>query len=102
MADDMSLRDTVDTAEESASGGTASTIPQAELNDITDRLIAAFKTVFDLNWVNIFTRPDDHISCSRINIKHSINDFANIAHSEPTVWLYCFSSCSLISPVAQH
>lgn len=47
MADDMSLRDTVDTAEESANGGTASTIPQAELNDITDRLIAAFKTVFD-------------------------------------------------------
>ena len=43
MADDMTSRD-VDAAAETAA---PSAIPQDELNQITDALIAAFKTVFD-------------------------------------------------------
>jgi FeS assembly SUF system protein len=43
MADDMASRDTMNTAETPA----ASAIPQAELDRMTDELIAAFKTVFD-------------------------------------------------------
>ena len=43
MADDMASRDILDVSEE----GEASTIPQEELNRITDALIAAFKTVYD-------------------------------------------------------
>ncbi|MCA8901599.1 MAG: SUF system Fe-S cluster assembly protein [Hyphomonas sp.] len=42
MADDMTSRD-VDAAADAAGGA----IPQDELNQITDALIAAFKTVFD-------------------------------------------------------
>ena len=43
MADDLTSRDTID-----VSGSEApSTIPQAELNRITDDLITAFKTVYD-------------------------------------------------------
>lgn len=50
MADDMTPRDFVDPAaavagEAGASGGSA--IPQAELDRITDDLIAAFKSVYD-------------------------------------------------------
>ena len=47
MADDMSLRDTVDVAAESANTDGPSEIPQDELNRITDDLIAAFKSVYD-------------------------------------------------------
>ena len=43
MADDMASRDTMNAAETPA----ASAIPQAELDRMTDELIAAFKTVFD-------------------------------------------------------
>lgn len=43
MADDMTSRDIVDASEQDA----ASAIAQDELNQITDRLIEAFKTVFD-------------------------------------------------------
>lgn len=43
MADDMTSRDTLNEAEAPA----ASAIPQAELDRMTDELIAAFKTVFD-------------------------------------------------------
>jgi FeS assembly SUF system protein len=43
MADDMASRDTMNTAETPA----ASAIPQADLDRMTDELIAAFKTVFD-------------------------------------------------------
>jgi len=43
MADDLASRDTMNAAETSA----ASAIPQAELDRMTDELIAAFKTVFD-------------------------------------------------------
>lgn len=43
MADDMASRDTMKAAETPA----ASAIPQAELDRMTDELIAAFKTVFD-------------------------------------------------------
>ena len=47
MADDMRLRDTVDAAAGSADEEAVSAIPQDELNQLTDALIAAFKTVFD-------------------------------------------------------
>ena len=47
MADDMSLRDTVDVAAEAADAETTSKIPQDELNRLTDDLIAAFKSVYD-------------------------------------------------------
>jgi len=43
MADDMTFRDTMNAAEMAA----APAIPQAELDRMTDELIAAFKTVFD-------------------------------------------------------
>ena len=43
MADDMASRDTMNAAETPA----PSAIPQAELDRMTDELIAAFKTVFD-------------------------------------------------------
>ena len=43
MADDLTSRDMVDVSGEEK----PSAIPQAELNRITDDLIAAFKTVFD-------------------------------------------------------
>ncbi len=49
MADDMTPRDFLDpdigAGEAGASGGSA--IPQAELDRITDNLIAAFKSVYD-------------------------------------------------------
>lgn len=47
MADDMSLRDTVDVAAEAADSESTSKIPQDELNRLTDDLIAAFKSVYD-------------------------------------------------------
>jgi FeS assembly SUF system protein len=43
MADDLASRDTMNAAEKPAD----SAIPQAELDRMTDELIAAFKTVFD-------------------------------------------------------
>lgn len=43
MADDLTSRDTIDVSGTDA----PSAIPQAELNRITDDLIAAFKTVYD-------------------------------------------------------
>jgi len=43
MADDLASRDTMNAAETTAE----SAIPQAELDRMTDELIAAFKTVFD-------------------------------------------------------
>ncbi|MFN3910766.1 SUF system Fe-S cluster assembly protein [Hyphomonas sp.] len=43
MADDLASRDTMNAAETAAE----SAIPQAELDRMTDELIAAFKTVFD-------------------------------------------------------
>ena len=43
MADDLTSRDIVDVSAEPE----VSAIPQAELNRITDALIAAFKTVYD-------------------------------------------------------
>ncbi|MBU4569543.1 MAG: DUF59 domain-containing protein, partial [Alphaproteobacteria bacterium] len=43
MADDLASRDTMNASESTA----ASAIPQAELDRMTDELIAAFKTVFD-------------------------------------------------------
>lgn len=43
MADDLASRDTMNASESAA----ASAIPQAELDRMTDELIAAFKTVFD-------------------------------------------------------
>ena len=46
MPDDMSLTETETTAPNGA-GESTSTIPQDELNRLTDALIAAFKTVFD-------------------------------------------------------
>lgn len=46
MADDMKPRDTIDVSE-TAQTPEVSAIPQAELNRITDDLIAAFKTVYD-------------------------------------------------------
>ena len=47
MADDMRLPETADAATDAAGGEATSKIPQAELNRITDDLIAAFKSVFD-------------------------------------------------------
>jgi len=46
MPDDMSLTETETTAP-NGGGESTSTIPQDELNRLTDALIAAFKTVFD-------------------------------------------------------
>jgi len=46
MADDMTPRDVIDVSA-AAAEDPASTIPQKELNRITDALIAAFKTVYD-------------------------------------------------------
>lgn len=46
MADDLTPRDVIDVAA-AAAEEPASTIPQKELNRITDALIAAFKTVYD-------------------------------------------------------
>lgn len=45
MADDMTSRDLIDVASEAAAADGA--IPQAELDTITDALIAAFKSVYD-------------------------------------------------------
>jgi len=45
MADDMAPRDVIDVS--SPEEPTVSAIPQAELDRITDHLIAAFKTVYD-------------------------------------------------------
>lgn len=47
MADDLTPRDVIDVASDDAASETTSAIPQAELNRITDDLIAAFKTVYD-------------------------------------------------------
>ena len=47
MADDMRLPETVDAAAQQGAEGEPSTIPQDELNRITDDLITAFKSVFD-------------------------------------------------------
>lgn len=46
MADDMTQRDVLDVGEAEAEAA-VSAIPQAELNRITDDLIAAFKSVYD-------------------------------------------------------
>jgi len=46
MADDLTPRDVIDVSAPAAEEP-ASTIPQKELNRITDALIAAFKTVYD-------------------------------------------------------
>ena len=45
MADDLTPRDVIDVS--SPPEATVSTIPQKELNRITDDLIAAFKSVYD-------------------------------------------------------
>lgn len=45
MADDMTSRDMIDVAAETAAG--EGVIPQAELDQLTDALIAAFKSVYD-------------------------------------------------------
>lgn len=47
MADDMTSRDMIDVSDASETADKPSEIPQAELNRITDALIAAFKTVYD-------------------------------------------------------
>ena len=47
MADDMTSRDVIDVAPAETPPEPGSSIPQAELNRITDDLIAAFKTVYD-------------------------------------------------------
>ena len=47
MADDMTSRDVIDVAPAETAPEPGSAIPQAELNRITDDLIAAFKTVYD-------------------------------------------------------
>ena len=47
MADDMTSRDVIDVAPAETVPEPGSSIPQAELNRITDDLIAAFKTVYD-------------------------------------------------------
>ncbi len=48
MADDMKSRDMIDTSAPAEDDkGAPTTIPQEELDRITDALIAAFKTVFD-------------------------------------------------------
>ena len=47
MADDMTPRDVIDVSAPEDSAETKSAIPQKELNQITDDLIAAFKSVYD-------------------------------------------------------
>jgi FeS assembly SUF system protein len=51
MADDMTSRDVIDVSSDDEATGdadeTVSAIPQAELNRLTDDLIAALKTVYD-------------------------------------------------------
>ncbi len=47
MADDMTPRDVIDVSSPKSEEEQGSAIPQAELNRITDDLIAAFKTVYD-------------------------------------------------------
>lgn len=47
MADDMTPRDVIDVAPTESAPEPGSAIPQAELNRITDDLIAAFKSVYD-------------------------------------------------------
>ena len=47
MADDMTSRDVIDVTPAETAPEPGSSIPQAELNRITDDLIAAFKTVYD-------------------------------------------------------
>ncbi len=47
MADDMKSRDMIDTSASAEDSGTATTIPQDELDRITDALIQAFKSVYD-------------------------------------------------------
>lgn len=47
MADDLTLRDVIDVSAPEESAEEPSAIPQAELNRITDDLIAAFKSVYD-------------------------------------------------------
>ena len=47
MADDLTPRDVIDVAPAEPVSEPGSAIPQAELNRITDDLIAAFKTVYD-------------------------------------------------------
>jgi len=47
MADDMTPRDVIDVSVPDAPAEAPSAIPQAELNRITDDLIAAFKSVYD-------------------------------------------------------
>jgi len=47
MADDMTPRDVIDVSSPEPVEESGSAIPQAELNRITDDLIAAFKSVYD-------------------------------------------------------
>ena len=47
MADDMTPRDVIDVSSPAPAEEQGSAIPQAELNRITDDLIAAFKSVYD-------------------------------------------------------
>ncbi|MHA7900012.1 MAG: SUF system Fe-S cluster assembly protein [Henriciella sp.] len=47
MADDLTPRDVIDVSAPEPAPAETSAIPQAELNRITDDLIAAFKTVYD-------------------------------------------------------
>lgn len=47
MADDMTPRDVIDVSSPEPAEEQGSAIPQAELNRITDDLIAAFKSVYD-------------------------------------------------------
>ncbi|MCR9222790.1 MAG: SUF system Fe-S cluster assembly protein [Hyphomonas sp.] len=47
MADDMTPRDVIDVSSPESAEEQGSAIPQAELNRITDDLIAAFKSVYD-------------------------------------------------------
>ncbi|MCR9270181.1 MAG: SUF system Fe-S cluster assembly protein [Hyphomonadaceae bacterium] len=47
MADDLTPRDVIDVSAPEPTPAETSAIPQAELNRITDDLIAAFKTVYD-------------------------------------------------------
>lgn len=47
MADDLTPRDVIDVSAPETADEKPSAIPQAELNRITDDIIAAFKTVYD-------------------------------------------------------
>ena len=47
MADDMTKPETLDVSSAASAPEPGSSIPQAELNRLTDDLIAAFKTVYD-------------------------------------------------------